>query len=67
MGNIDTRDLGAINFPAALINRNGRSILIYDSRTKRDDNVVFIFADIELLDLLKREKHWHIDSTFKVV
>ncbi|KAL7073867.1 hypothetical protein ACQ4LE_007014 [Meloidogyne hapla] len=64
---ISSNDVMSIQFPPALIEKGGQSILLYDSRPVRmhDDKAVFVFAHSYMLQHLAGQSIWAIGSTFK--
>uniref|UniRef100_A0A914GVI9 FLYWCH-type domain-containing protein n=1 Tax=Globodera rostochiensis TaxID=31243 RepID=A0A914GVI9_GLORO len=66
-GNVNSANPLTIKLSDALIIKDGESMLLYDSRISRPNqgDVVLVFAIPKLLDVLSKEKSWHIDGTFK--
>ncbi|KAL3097238.1 hypothetical protein niasHT_030233 [Heterodera trifolii] len=67
VGNVNRANPLEIRFAPELLNKDGESILIYDSRTLRvnEEDVVMVFSHSKLLDVLRRNRRWSLDGTFR--
>ncbi|KAL3071304.1 hypothetical protein niasHT_032545 [Heterodera trifolii] len=67
VGNVNRANPLEIRFAPELLNKDGESVLIYDSRTQRvnEADVVMVFSHSKLLDILKRNRRWSLDGTFR--
>uniref|UniRef100_A0A183CNH5 MULE domain-containing protein n=1 Tax=Globodera pallida TaxID=36090 RepID=A0A183CNH5_GLOPA len=67
LGNVDSTDPLAFVIPAVLREKHGEDILLYDSRNFRPNerDVVLIFGSEKTLEILRTNRTWHIDGTFK--
>ncbi|KAL3090063.1 hypothetical protein niasHS_006515 [Heterodera schachtii] len=59
MGTNDALDRMAYRLAPELLNKDGESVLIYDSRTRRINDAAV------LLDVLRRNRRWSLDGTFR--
>uniref|UniRef100_A0A914NNT2 MULE transposase domain-containing protein n=1 Tax=Meloidogyne incognita TaxID=6306 RepID=A0A914NNT2_MELIC len=59
----------SMQLPLALTERNGQSILLYDSRTARarDKDAVFVFAHPYMLQQLAGQTTWTIGTSFRLI
>ncbi|KAL3107977.1 hypothetical protein niasHT_012885 [Heterodera trifolii] len=60
VGNVNRANPLEIRFAPELLNKDGESVLIYDSRTQRvnEADVVMVFSHSKLLDILKPPSQW---------
>ncbi|KAL3072446.1 hypothetical protein niasHS_017420 [Heterodera schachtii] len=67
VGNVNRANPLEIRFAPELLNKDGESVLIYDSRTQRvnEADVVMVFSHSKLLDVLRRNRRWSLDGTFR--